>query len=155
MAQRPLPPLCPEARAVLRLQRTLSRRHLLAGAGPLGLGAILAGRGTGDSSSKSSDVRPTPAVDSSDTDKAVNWANWTLYLDYDDKIETYPTLDAFSKQTGIKASYAEDIEDNDSDHGKIQGQLKNGQDIGKGSVEDGDDGVPAQAALPRRRLPGA
>jgi hypothetical protein len=69
MAQRPLPPLCPEARAVFRLQRALSCRQLLAGAGALGLGAVLAGCGTGDSSSKSSDVRPTPAVDSSDTDK--------------------------------------------------------------------------------------
>jgi spermidine/putrescine transport system substrate-binding protein len=121
---------------VLRLQRPLSRRQLLAGAGALGLGGVLAGCGTGGSSSKSSDVRPTPAADSSDTDKVVNWANWTLYLDYDDKTETYPTLEAFSKQTEIKASYAEDIEDNDSYDNdsyyvKIQGQRKNGQDIGK------------------------
>jgi spermidine/putrescine transport system substrate-binding protein len=131
MTNRPLPPLSPEARAVLRLQRALSRRQLLSGAGALGLGGLLAACGTGSSSSKSSDVRPTPASDSSDTDKVVNWANWTLYLDYDDKTKTYPSLAAFSKQTGIKATYAEDIEDNDSYYGKVQGQLKNGQDIGK------------------------
>ena len=61
----------------------------------------------------------------------MNWANWTLYLDYDEATKTYPSLEAFQKQTGIKATYAEDIEDNDSYYGKIQGQLKNGQDIGK------------------------
>jgi len=133
MNQRPRPPLSPQARAVLRVmqaQRALSRRQLLSGAGAFGLGAVLAACGT-SSPSASKDVRPTPAVDSSDTDKVVNWANWTLYLDYDNKTKSYPTLDAFSKQTGIKASYAEDIEDNDTYYGKIQGQLKNGQDIGK------------------------
>jgi spermidine/putrescine transport system substrate-binding protein len=37
----------------------------------------------------------------------------------------------FQQQTGIKATYAEDIDDNDSYYGKVQGQLKNGDDIGK------------------------
>jgi spermidine/putrescine transport system substrate-binding protein len=37
----------------------------------------------------------------------------------------------FQQKTGIKATYAEDIDDNDAYYGKIQGQLKNGQDIGK------------------------
>ena len=60
-----------------------------------------------------------------------SWANWTAYLDYDDKTKKYPTLEAFQKKTGIKATYAEDIDDNDSYYGKIQGQLRTGQDIGK------------------------
>jgi spermidine/putrescine transport system substrate-binding protein len=131
MTKRPLPPLSPEARAIIRLQRGLSRRQILSGAGALGVGAVLAACGTKSSSSGAADVRPAPAGDTSDADKAVNWANWTLYLDYDDKTKTYPSLEAFQKQTGIKATYAEDIEDNDSYYGKIQGQLKNGQDIGK------------------------
>jgi spermidine/putrescine transport system substrate-binding protein len=138
MTKRPLSAISPEAREVLRLQRAfaqggLSRRQLLGGAGALGLGAFLAacGTGGGSTSSGSGGVRPTAAADKSDAEKVVNWANWTLYLDYDDKTKTYPSLEAFQKQTGIKATYAEDIEDNDSYYGKIQGQLKNGQDIGK------------------------
>lgn len=139
MTKRPLPPLSPEARDIVRLhramaQRGLSRRQLLGGAGALGLGAFLAACGTGGGSTSAGaggDVRPTPAADKSDSEKVVNWANWTLYLDYDDATKTYPSLEAFQKQTGIKATYAEDIEDNDSYYGKIQGQLKNGQDIGK------------------------
>ena len=138
MSKRPTSAISPEAREVLRLQRALSqaglsRRQLLGGAGALGIGAFLAacGTGGGSASSGSADVRPTAAGDKSDAEKVVNWANWTLYLDYDDSTKTYPSLEAFQKQTGIKATYAEDIEDNDSYYGKIQGQLKNGQDIGK------------------------
>jgi spermidine/putrescine transport system substrate-binding protein len=109
---------------------------MLGGAGALGLGAALAGCGTGDSgsatgSSGSAASGPSPAADLSDTEKIVNWANWTLYLDFNDKTKRHPTLDAFTKQTGIKTTYDEAIEDNDTYYGKVQGQLKNGQDIGK------------------------
>ncbi len=70
----------------------------------------------------------------SDTEKTVAWANWTLYLDYDDTTRTYPTLDAFIEQTGIDATYSEDIDGNDTYYGKVQGQLANGQDIGQDIV---------------------
>jgi spermidine/putrescine transport system substrate-binding protein len=115
----------------------LSRRSLLFGAAGAGLTAALAGCGTGASSGSagtgatSGPAKPNAAADRSDTDKVVNWANWTLYLDYDEKTKKYPTLEQFQRQSGIKATYAEDIDDNDSYYGKIQGQLKNGQDIGK------------------------
>lgn len=61
----------------------------------------------------------------------VNWANWTLYLDYDEETGGYPTLEAFTEATGIQANYSEDIDGNDTYYGKIQGQLANGQDIGQ------------------------
>ncbi len=88
-------------------------------------------RGGGATSGSASATGPAAAADRSDTEKVVNWANWTLYLDYDDKTKKYPTLEAFQKKTGIKATYAEDIDDNDTYYGKIQAQLKAGQDIGK------------------------
>jgi spermidine/putrescine transport system substrate-binding protein len=136
MTRRPRPPLSPEAAALVRAQ--LSRRSVLAGAGAVGLGALLSACGTSGTPSSaggsSSSAKPQAAADRSDTDKRVDWANWTLYLDYDDKTKKYPTLEAFQKQTGIKATYSEDIEDNDSYYGKVSGQLKNGQDIGKDIV---------------------
>jgi spermidine/putrescine transport system substrate-binding protein len=137
MTRRPRPPLPPEAAALVRAQ--LSRRSALAGAGALGIGALLAACGTSGTptstgASSSGDSKPKAAADSSDADHRVDWANWTLYLDYDDKTKKYPTLEAFSKKTGIKATYAEDIEDNDTYYGKVSGQLKNGQDIGKDIV---------------------
>jgi spermidine/putrescine transport system substrate-binding protein len=133
------PPLSPEAAAIVRLMRAgrLSRRSLLGGAGAAGVGAALAACGTRSSSgtpsagANASAERPSPAKDISDTDKKVRWANWTLYLDKDDAKNTYPTLQAFTAKTGIQATYAEDIEDNDSYFGKIQAQLRQGQDMGK------------------------
>jgi len=112
------------------MSRSTSRRAVLGGAGAAGLAAALSACGTGSTSGSGSD-KPDAVADRSDSDKVVNWANWALYLDYDEKTKTYPSLEEFTKRTDIKATYAEDIEDNDSYYGKIQGQLKNGQDIGK------------------------
>jgi spermidine/putrescine transport system substrate-binding protein len=137
------PPLSPEAAELLRALGPAagpSRRSLLAGAGALGVGAALAACGTKGSggaapgagaSGSASATGPAAAVDRSATEKVVNWANWTLYLDKAEKGNTYPTLEAFQKKTGIKATYAEDIEDNDKYYSKIQAQLRQGQDIGK------------------------
>jgi spermidine/putrescine transport system substrate-binding protein len=128
--------LDPTTRAIVAAQ--ISRRTLLGGAGAAGMAALLAACGASGPPSGGSgaqqDNKPKPAQDRSDTEKVVNWANWTLYLDYDEEKKQYPTLEAFQKQTGIKATYAEDIDDNDTYYGKIQGQLKNGQDIGKDIV---------------------
>ncbi|WP_088314261.1 PotD/PotF family extracellular solute-binding protein [Kineosporia sp. R_H_3] len=141
------PPLSPEAAQIVRAMQAgrLSRRSMLTGAGALGMGAFLAacstsapgatGSATGGAGTGTAPAgKPSPAVDKSDAEKVVNWANWTLYLDFDDKSKTYPTLEAFQEKTGIKATYSEDIEDNDSYYGKVQAQLKAGQDIGKDIV---------------------
>jgi spermidine/putrescine transport system substrate-binding protein len=118
----------PMFREIVRAQ--LSRRAVLRGAGGLGAAAALAACGTGDTGGTTS--QPSPTVkDKSATEKIVRWANWPLYLDYDEDTKKYPTLEAFQQETGIKATYAEDIDDNDSYYGKVQGQLKNGDDIGK------------------------
>jgi spermidine/putrescine transport system substrate-binding protein len=104
----------------------LSRRSFLLGAaGTVGAAALLAACGTGGSASPSQ-----AAQDDSSSLKGVRWANWTQYLDQEDDGTGYPTLMAFEAATGIGVTYAEDIEDNDAFYGKINGQLKNGQDIG-------------------------
>ena len=107
-------PLSPEARSILNSQ--VSRRALLAGAGAVAGAGALAACGSGGSRGASKDT--------------VRWANWTLYLDVDSSGKKYPSLEAFTKQTGIKAVYSEDINDNDEFFGKVQGQLKLKKDIG-------------------------
>jgi spermidine/putrescine transport system substrate-binding protein len=120
----------PRFGALVRAQ--LSRRNLLRGAGGVGVAAALAACGTGEDTGTKASNKPTVTVsDKSDTDKTVRWANWPAYLDFDEEAKNYPTLEQFQEETGIKATYAEDIDDNDSYYGKVQGQLKNGQDIGK------------------------
>jgi spermidine/putrescine transport system substrate-binding protein len=125
-------PADPAVRELLAAARRaeLSRRHLLSAAGGLGVAAALAACAppAPPAGGQASVTLPT---DVSSTDKVVRWANWTAYLDMDDAGKTYPTLDAFIKKTGIKATYSEDIDDNDSYVSKVKPQLQAKQDIGK------------------------
>ena len=114
--------LSPETRAIIRAQ--MSRRSLLVGAGAIAGATTLAACGTGSSETS------TSVVDVSDTEKIVRWANWPLYLDFDEDKKLYPTLKAFEDKFGIAATYTEDIDDNNSFYGKVQGQLAIGSDIG-------------------------
>jgi len=114
--------LAPETKALIRAQMT--RRSLLVGAGAVVGAGTLAACGTGGSTSTEG------VVDVSDTEKIVRWANWPLYLDFDEDSKEYPTLKAFEAQTGITATYTEDIDDNNTFYGKVQGQLSIGTDIG-------------------------
>jgi spermidine/putrescine transport system substrate-binding protein len=90
----------------------VSRRSVLAGAGAVGAGSLLAACGGGGS------------------DADVRWGNWTLYLDYDSDKKVYPTLEDFTSQTKVSVKYLEDYNDNDEFYGKVQGQLKLKKDIG-------------------------
>src|SRR5215207_3401591 len=136
---RPARPVDPRVRALVEA-RLSRRRFLLGTGGVVGLTALAAcGTGSdtpsgGGAAPSPTATGPSPAADRSDQEQVVNWANWTLYLDYDEETKKYPTLEAFKKKSGLKATYAEDIDDNDTYYGKIQGQLKNGQDIGKDIV---------------------
>jgi spermidine/putrescine transport system substrate-binding protein len=102
----------------------MTRRSLLVGAGAVVGAGTLAACGTGGSTSAEG------VVDVSDTEKIVRWANWPLYLDFNEDSKEYPTLKAFEAATGITATYTEDIDDNNTFYGKVQGQLSIGSDIG-------------------------
>ncbi|GIL35979.1 PotD/PotF family extracellular solute-binding protein [Phycicoccus sp. DTK01] len=125
------PPADPAVRDLVRAARSaqLSRRSLL-GTAALGGAASLAACAPPTPPSGGAAAVQLPE-DVSATDKVVRWANWTAYLDYDEDTKQYPTLEAFIKKTGIKATYSEDIEDNDSYFNKIAPQLRAKQDIGK------------------------
>jgi spermidine/putrescine transport system substrate-binding protein len=61
----------------------------------------------------------------------LNFSNWTLYIDTNNKAHTHPSLDEFKKKFGVNVNYVEDINDNASFYGKIQGQLSRGQSINR------------------------
>ena len=104
------------AEAQLILKSGISRRAVLAGAGGLGAVGLLAACGGGG--------------DDAAAENSVRWGNWPLYLDFDEDSKTYPTLEKFKTQTGIDPQYFEDYNDNDEFFGKVQAQLKLGEDIG-------------------------
>jgi spermidine/putrescine transport system substrate-binding protein len=108
-----------------------SRRDALRGAGLLGASAFLAACGVEGSSGGD---KPQESGFWAGKTKAgvLNFANWPLYMDTAKAggKTVYPSLQAFTKETGIKINYKEVINENDAFLGKINPSLKAGQDPG-------------------------
>ena len=59
--------------------------------------------------------------------KSLTISNWPLYIDIDEKTKKHPSLEAFTKQTGTKVKYLEDVNDNNEFYGKVAPLLRRGQ----------------------------
>jgi len=76
--------------------------------------------------------------------KTLVFSNWPLYIDVG-KNKNHPSLDQFTKQTGVKINYIEDINDNESFFGKIEGPLSRGQSVHRDIVVMTDEsGLPGR-----------
>lgn len=110
----------------------LSRRSLLraSGVGALAVGGagILSGCGIPPARREAG---AAASDDHSDQEKQINFSNWTEYMDISEDEKSRPTLVEFTKRTGIRVKYTEDINDNVEFFGKIQPQLAAGQDTGR------------------------
>jgi spermidine/putrescine transport system substrate-binding protein len=114
-------------------------RRALAGGAFLSVPGLLAA--CGGSSTKSA---ATTTV-ASTMPKSLTFSNWPLYLDINEKSKTHPSLVAFEKHYGVKVKYLEDINDNDSFFGKIEGPLSQGQSIGRDLIVMTDSsGLPGR-----------
>jgi spermidine/putrescine transport system substrate-binding protein len=134
MGERPTPDLTsPVMRAAL-MRGLTTRRAVVTGA--LGVGATAAltacgSEGTGGNATGGATPTAKAAQDLSDTEKVVNWSNWTQYIDVSEDESTRPTLDAFTEETGITVNYTEDYNDNDEFYAKVRPLLEGGQDTGR------------------------
>ncbi|BDM71898.1 ABC transporter substrate-binding protein [Streptomyces nigrescens] len=109
----------------------MTRRSLLRAGGAMaavtgGLGALAA---CGIPPAGRTDA--VASQDHSRKEKRLNFSNWTEYMDVSDDGKHHPTLDRFTRRTGIAVKYTEDINDNDEFFGKVQAQLAAGQDTGR------------------------
>lgn len=111
----------------------LTRRSLMraAGGGALALGGVGALSACGIPAAGGKNKEGEVSDDFSAGEKQVVFSNWTEYMDVGENDKGYPTLQAFTKRTGISVKYTADINDNNEFFGKIQQQLHNGQDIGR------------------------
>ncbi|GAA5612877.1 spermidine/putrescine ABC transporter substrate-binding protein [Streptomyces platensis] len=129
-------PLSPAELAAVRRSMTdgrlaMTRRSLLRASGAMaatigGLGALSA---CGIPPAGRTDAGRSE--DHSGAEKRISFSNWTEYMDVTDDGKHRPTLEHFTKRTGIAVKYTEDINDNDEFFGKIQAQLAAGQDTGR------------------------
>ncbi|MFE1904375.1 spermidine/putrescine ABC transporter substrate-binding protein [Streptomyces gardneri] len=110
----------------------LSRRSMLraGGVGALTVGGLAGLSACGIPPAKREGQGPASADDSA-KEKTVAFSNWTEYMDISEDEKSRPTLEAFTKRTGIKVKYTEDINDNVEFFGKIKPQLAAGQDTGR------------------------
>jgi spermidine/putrescine transport system substrate-binding protein len=110
----------------------LTRRQLLeraaAGGAVLSLPALLAACGGGGEEAASTTGAATTGGSKELADR-LRFSNWTLYIDVDEKTKKSPTLEQFTEKSGVPVDYFEDINDNASYFGKIQGPLSQGRSI--------------------------
>jgi spermidine/putrescine transport system substrate-binding protein len=104
----------------------LTRRQLLEraaiGGAAISIPGILAACGSSGTKASGTTVEQKLA-------KTLHFSNWPYYIDT--KGQTRPSLIEFQKKYGVHVDYREDINDNASFFGKIQGQLRRGQSIGR------------------------
>ena len=70
-------------------------------------------------------------ADMSAREKTVNWSNWPDYIDVGDNLGVHPTLEAFTRRTGIRVNYTEDYYDNEQFVGPALRALKRGQQVAR------------------------
>jgi len=109
------------------------RRAGLGGAAALGLGSFLSACGVGGSSSGTTTAASNGVGSAAWWAKqkqagTLDFANWPLYIDTDHG--KHPSLEQFTKQTGITVDYKEVIQDNAPFYAKIAPSLQAGQSIG-------------------------
>jgi spermidine/putrescine transport system substrate-binding protein len=112
--------------------KNLTRRELLqraaAGGAFLSVPGLLAACGGGDDEAASGTTTGATTGQAQLADR-LRFSNWQLYIDQDPKTKKSPSSEAFTKKTGVTIDYFEDINDNASYFGKIQGPLSQGRGI--------------------------
>jgi spermidine/putrescine transport system substrate-binding protein len=98
------------------------------GVGAVSLAALLDACGVGGSSAAGSTSPGTFDWSAQTLNHKLNFANWPYYIDTSHG--THPTLDTFTKQTGIEVNYKPVINDNQAFYAKLKPQLQAGQSTG-------------------------
>ena len=117
-----------------RYSRRQFLRYAGAGAGSLSLAAILAACGTkgitaAPSNSSSTGVGSSAWWSQQTLNHKLNFANWPYYIDTSHG--KHPTIEQFTKATGIKVNYTDPIDDNVAFFAsKVRPALQSGQYIG-------------------------
>jgi len=119
-------------------------RRAAAGGALLSVPGLLAACGGGSGSSASTASGGSTVAKT--LPKTITFSNWPLYIDVG-KGKTHPSLQQFQQHYKVHVNYIEDINDNDSFFGKIEGPLSQGQSVGRDLVVMTDS-----SGLPQRMI---
>jgi spermidine/putrescine transport system substrate-binding protein len=131
-------------------QPRMSRRQFLrtagVGAGALSLSSLLAACGTSGVSSPTSSASGEPALgtpgwwEKQSLHNEFTFANWAYYIDTTHG--KHPTLDQFTKESGIDVNYVEAVNDNISFFAKIRPDMQQGNYTGYDLIVSTDNDPP-------------
>ncbi|MFN2627167.1 MAG: spermidine/putrescine ABC transporter substrate-binding protein [Gaiellaceae bacterium] len=111
-----------------RLTRQELIRRAAAGGTILTVPGLLAACGGGGGIKSAASSGATTQTVQRKLAKTLTFSNWPLYIDVN-KAKGHPSLDQFTKKTGVKVNYIEDINDNNQFFGKIEGPLAHKQSV--------------------------
>jgi spermidine/putrescine transport system substrate-binding protein len=116
-----------------RFNHPLTRKQLLrraaVGGTALTLPALLAACGGGSGIEGQGNTQPATTSVKQELKDEMTVSNWPYYIDQNDDATRFPTLEQFTKKTGVKVNYLEDINSNEEFFGEIQAPLSRGQSI--------------------------
>jgi spermidine/putrescine transport system substrate-binding protein len=129
-----------------RISRQAFLRRAAAGGGLLTVPGLLASRAAAGGWSMPEAAGANPAAQT--LPKTITFSNWPLYIDINEKSKTHPSLVQFQKaHPGTTVNYIEDINDNNTFFGKIEGPLSQGQSVGRDLIVMTDS-----SGLPQRMI---
>ena len=108
-----------------RYSRAGFLRRAAAGGSVLTVPGLLAACGGGGKAGTT-----TAAAVAKTLPKTIVFSNWPLYIDVN-KAKQHPSINQFEAKYHTNIRYIEDINDNDTFFGKIEGPLSQGQSIGR------------------------
>jgi spermidine/putrescine transport system substrate-binding protein len=117
-----------------RFNDPLTRGQLLrraaVGGTAISLPALLAACGGGEGiEGQQANTQPATTSVKQELKDQITVSNWPYYIDQNDDATRFPTLEQFTKETGVKVNYLEDINSNEEFFGEIQAPLSRGQSI--------------------------
>jgi len=115
------------------LEREITRRRMLrqAGAGVMGLSAMSLLAACGGDSLEGGEKKAAKTIAKGEVGDQLNFSNWPLYIDIDDKTKKRPTLEKYQQRYGAKVKYTEEVNDNTEFFGKVRQQYARGDSGGR------------------------
>jgi spermidine/putrescine transport system substrate-binding protein len=122
-----------ERRFEALIREEITRRRLMrrGAAGALSVSSIAYLAACGEDELSGGQEEEAPTIKKGPISKTLNFSNWPLYIDIDDKSKERPTLEKFKKRYGTTVKYTEEINDNVEFFGKVRHDYEQGSSGGR------------------------
>jgi spermidine/putrescine transport system substrate-binding protein len=131
MSKRPRSEFDRRFEAMIREEITRRRLMRRGAAGALSVSAIAYLAACGEDELSGGQQEQAEVIKKGSISKTLNFSNWPLYIDQDDKTKKRPTLEKFKRRYGTTVKYTEEINDNVEFFGKVRQEYEQGSSGGR------------------------